>query len=50
LPTLAIDTTQVYAEIDLEMKARALEKCSTADVTKPTTTSGGTLMAFLRAI
>jgi hypothetical protein len=45
-----IDTTQVYAEIDLEMKARALEKCSTPDVNKPTTGSDGMLMAFLRAI
>jgi integrase/recombinase XerD len=47
---VSLDTTQVYAEIDLEMKARALEKCSTADVKKPTVVSDGTLMAFLRAI
>ena len=44
------DTTQVYAEIDLEMKARALEKCNTPDAKKPTPASDGTLMAFLRAI
>ena len=37
-------------EIDLEMKARALEKCSIVHVKKPTTASGVTLMAFLRAI
>jgi site-specific recombinase XerD len=47
---VSLDTTQVYAEIDLEMKARALEKCSTADVKRPTTTHDETLMAFLRAI
>src|ERR1700691_2289011 len=47
---VSLDTTQVYAEIDLEMKARALEKCSTTDVKKPTVASDGTLMAFLRAI
>jgi len=47
---VSIDTTQVYAEIDLEMKARALEKCNVGDVKKPTTAPDGTLMAFLRAI
>lgn len=47
---VSIDTTQIYAEIDLEMKARALEKCSTADVKMPTTSSDGTLMVFLREI
>src|SRR5229473_678666 len=47
---VSLDTTQVYAEIDLEMKARALEKCSTADVKKPTVALDGALMAFLRAI
>ena len=47
---VSLDTTQVYAEIDLEMKARALEKCSTTDVKKPTVASDGTLMAFLGAI
>ncbi len=47
---VSLDTTQVYAEIDLEMKARALEKCNTPDAKKPTLASDGTLMAFLRAI
>ena len=47
---VSLDTTQVYAEIDLEMKARALEKCCTTDVKKPTVASDGTLMAFLGAI
>jgi len=47
---VSLDTTQAYAEIDLEMKARALEKCNTADVKKPTVALDGALMAFLRAI
>jgi len=47
---VSLDTTQVYAEIDLEMKARALEKCTTADVKKPTVALDGALMAFLRAL
>jgi integrase/recombinase XerD len=47
---VSLDTTQVYAEIDLEMKARALEKCNTPDAKKPNLASDGTLMAFLRAI
>jgi len=46
----SLDTTQVYAEIDLEMKARALEKCSTAGLKTPTVRSDGNLMEFLRAI
>jgi len=47
---VSLDTTQAYAEIDLEMKARALEKCRTVDVKKPTVALDGALMAFLRAI
>ena len=46
----SIETTNTYVEIDLEMKARALEKCNTPDAKKPTPASDGTLMAFLRAI
>jgi integrase/recombinase XerD len=44
---VSIDTTQVYAEIDLEMKARALEKCNIADVRKPTRATQETLMGVL---
>lgn len=47
---VSLDTTQVYAEIDLEVKARALEKCNTADVKKTTVVAEGALMAFLRSI
>jgi hypothetical protein len=45
-----LDTTQVYAEIDLEMKARALEKCSVSEGKKQTVAPDGALMAFLRTI
>lgn len=47
---VSVDTTQVYAEVDLEMKARALEKC---DVGVPKSTllaDGRGLMAFLQKI
>src|SRR5713101_6791677 len=47
---VSLDTTQVYAEIDLEMKARALEKCDTMEFKKQTVASGEPLMDFLRAI
>lgn len=46
----SLNTTQVYAEIDLEMKARALEKCNTADIKSPPVAPDGELMAFLRAL
>lgn len=47
---VSLDTTQVYAEMDLEMKARALEKCDTIEFKKQTVASGKPLMDFLRAI
>ena len=47
---VSLDTTQVYAEMDLEMKARALEKCDTMEFKKQTVASGEPLMDFLRAI
>lgn len=47
---VSLDTTQVYAEMDLEMKARALEKCDTMEFRKQTVASGEPLMDFLRAI
>jgi integrase/recombinase XerD len=47
---VSLDTTQVYAEMDLEMKARALEKCDTMEFKKHTVASGEPLMDFLRAI
>ena len=47
---VSLETTQVYAEMDLEMKARALEKCDTMEFKKQTVASGEPLMDFLRAI
>jgi site-specific recombinase XerD len=47
---VSLDTTQVHAEMDLEMKARALEKCDTMEFKKQTVVSGEPLMGFLRAI
>jgi site-specific recombinase XerD len=47
---VSLDTTQVYVEMDLEMKARALEKCDTMEFKKQTVASGEPLMDFLRAI
>ena len=49
---VSLDTTNIYAEIDLEMKAKALAKC---EVTDPSTTKrrwrdDPALMAFLRAL
>ncbi len=47
---VSLDTTQVYAEVDLEMKARALHKCDIGD--RKTTLVGDHrgLMAFLQKI
>jgi site-specific recombinase XerD len=47
---VCLDTTQVYAEMDLEKKARALEKCDTMEAKRPTVESSAPLMDFLRAI
>jgi integrase/recombinase XerD len=47
---VSLDTTQVYVEMDLEMKARALEKCDTIEFKKQTVASAEPLMDFLRAI
>ena len=47
---VSLDTAQVYAEMDLEMKARALEKCDTMQFKKQTVASGEPLMDFLLAI
>src|SRR6266850_3360719 len=51
-PTLAspLFRIQIYAEVDLEMKARALEKCETPETISPTVASEGALMAFLRTL
>jgi integrase/recombinase XerD len=47
---VSLDTTNVYAEVDLEMKARALEKCDVADRKKTPVADHRGLMAFLKKI
>lgn len=47
---VSVDTTQIYAEIDLEMKRRALEKCAAADTKSTTPQQEGALMTFLHTI
>jgi integrase/recombinase XerD len=45
---VSLDTTQVYAEVDLEMKARALQKCDVEDRKTTLVADPGGLMAFLK--
>jgi site-specific recombinase XerD len=47
---VSLDTTQVYAEVDLEMKARALQKCDIADRKTTLVTGHRGLMDFLEKI
>ena len=49
---VSLDTTNIYAEIDLEMKAKALAKCEVTDAGKPKRRwrDDPPLMAFLRAL
>jgi len=49
---VSLDTTNIYAEIDLEMKAKALAKCEVTDVSAPKRhwREDPALMAFLRAL
>ena len=49
---VSIDTTTIYAEIDLEMKAKALAKCEFTDANKPKRRwrDDPGLMTFLRAL
>jgi integrase/recombinase XerD len=47
---VSIDTTQIYADIDLETKARALDRCQTTDIKRTTLKSSEGLMEFLRTI
>lgn len=48
----SIQTTQVYAELDLEMKAKALEACEVVSETQPTAhwSDDASLMAFLQSL
>ncbi len=49
---VSINTTQVYAELDLEMKAKALATCEVAGETIPTVhwSDDASLMAFLQSL
>lgn len=49
---VSVDTTSMYAEIDLEAKARALAKCEVTEQGKPVTPwrEDQKLMAFLRSL
>lgn len=49
---VSLDTTNIYAEIDLEMKAKALAKCEVTDTHKPQRhwRDDPALMTFLRAL
>ena len=49
---VSLDTTNIYAEIDLEMKAKALAKCEVVDASKPQRRwrDDPALMTFLRAL
>ena len=52
LGRVSINTTQVYAELDLEMKAKALAACEVAEETTPTAhwNDDASLMAFLQSL
>ena len=49
---VSIDTTNIYAEIDLEMKARALAKCDVGEARRQDShwIHDRDLMAFLRSL
>jgi len=47
---VSIDTTNIYAEVDLEMKAKALRHCSIPDVRRRSWHHQPELMAFLRSL
>jgi integrase/recombinase XerD len=49
---VSLNTTNVYAEIDLEMKAKALEKCQVTEDPKTTRRwrQDPQLMEFLRSL
>jgi site-specific recombinase XerD len=47
---VSIDTTNIYAEVDLEMKAKALSECSIPDTPRRSWHKQPGLMAFLRSL
>jgi site-specific recombinase XerD len=47
---VSLDTTNIYAEVDLAMKAKALNECSIADAPRGSWRKEPGLMAFLRSL
>jgi site-specific recombinase XerD len=47
---VSLDTTNIYAEVDLEMKAKALSMCSIPDAPRRSWHKQPGLMAFLRSL
>jgi len=48
---VSLDTTHVYAEVDMEMKAKALARVDISDLeTKPHAGTLPSLMAFLKGL
>jgi site-specific recombinase XerC len=49
---VSLDTTNIYAEMDLEMKAKALAKCEVTDASQPKRPwrDDPALMTFLRTL
>jgi len=47
---VSVDTTNIYAEVDLEMKAKALSECSIPEAPRRSWHKQPGLMAFLRSL
>jgi site-specific recombinase XerD len=47
---VSLDTTNIYAEVDLEMKAKALSQCAIADAPRRSWHRQPGLMAFLKSL
>jgi integrase len=47
---VSLDTTNIYAEVDLEMKAKALSECSIPDSPRKSWHEQPGLMAFLKSL
>jgi integrase/recombinase XerD len=47
---VSLDTTNIYAEVDLAMKAKALSACSIPDTSRRHWRKEPGLMAFLRSL
>lgn len=47
---VSLETTQIYAELDMKMKARALTKCEIPSLATATVGAPEPLMEFLRSL